>query len=569
MPDERTVNSVLAELFHNEGIHTSFMYLSEDMMNLAARIDDYDASTIIQSRHEQDAVTMADGYARHTKDIGLAVVGQGGAIGQTGSSLVTARKRGSNLLVVAPEATRTLSVDNPTTYNDPTPGIAAKDFDQTGYLRDTIEQVRSVRTPEVLVPIFKEVIRKIRLGNGPMAVTISTDVLNGDMELGGEMRSALESPTELHTDPDAVLAPGAKRIDQAVESFLDSDATKHPMVVVGRGAARETYRPDIERLAERMGAVLGTSFRGKGFFPDHPYYVGTVGETGEPLAIEYASEADYVLVLGASLNARTWDAGRLFDEDATIVHADIDDAALGRYGPIDLGIHGDAGSVAGRLADALADAGIDRSAEMWTDNLEARIAEHDPYEHVEFTDRDDALDPRRVVAEFDGILPRDRVVVVDGGHMARWVYQRVDVHSPDHLICRGDFSSIGLGLPMSIGASVGTDADTTPVLFCGDGGLLMHFQELSSAARFDIPLIIVCFNDDALAAEYHRMAPEDQFIARTEAPNLADAAAGLGCDAYRVRTPEELADIATHVDHKPDGPVVIECVVDRDVQTAM
>jgi thiamine pyrophosphate-dependent acetolactate synthase large subunit-like protein len=206
---------------------------------------------------------------------------------------------------------------------------------------------------------------------------------------------------------------------------------------------------------------------------------------------------------------------------------------------------------------------------MWTDNLEARIAEHDPYEHVEFTDKPDALDPRQVVASMDDVLPRDRVVVVDGGHMARWVYQRVDVHSPDHLICRGDFSAIGLGLPMGMGAAVGTDADTTPVLFCGDGGLLMHFQELSTAARFDVPLIVVCLNDDALAAEYHDMAPEDQPIARTAAPNIAEAAAGLGCESHRVRTMDELDAVSDRIDAKPDGPVVVECVIDRDVQTSM
>jgi thiamine pyrophosphate-dependent acetolactate synthase large subunit-like protein len=206
---------------------------------------------------------------------------------------------------------------------------------------------------------------------------------------------------------------------------------------------------------------------------------------------------------------------------------------------------------------------------MWTDNLEARIAEHEPYEHVEFTDKPDVMDPRQVVTNLDEMLPENRLAVVDGGHFSRWVYQGIRYNSPDHLICRGDFSTVGLGLPMSIGAAVGTDTDTTAVLFCGDGGLMMHFQELSTAARFEVPLIIVCFNDDSLAAEYHLMDAEDRFLARTEVPNIADAAAGLGCDSHRVRNMEELEAVGKQIDHKPDGPVVVECVVDRDVQRSM
>lgn len=567
--DERSVNVVLAELLLNEGLTTAFMYLSEDMMNMAARYADGEDATIIQSRHEQDAVTMADGFARHTKEIGVCVVGQGGAIGQTGSSLITARKRGSKLLVIAPESARTISVDNPTTYSEPSPGIAAKDFDQTGYLRDTIEQVRSVRTPEVLIPTFKEVIRKIRLGEGPMAVTIPTDLLNGSMTVPADLEGDLDTPTEIHTDPDAVVRPSQERIDRTLDAYLDSDATKHPLIVVGRGAAREEYRPAIEDLAERMGAVLGTTFRGKGFFPEHPYYVGTIGETGERLAVEYATEADFVLALGAGLNARTQDAGRLFREEATVVHADIDPAALGRYGPIDIGIHGDAKATAEMLEAALEDADIHRAEEMWTDALERRIAEFDPYSDVQFSDAPDRLDPRQLVGRLDGMLPEDRVIVVDGGHMARWVYQRVDVNAPDHLICRGDFSTIGLGLPMSMGAAVGADESTTPVLFCGDGGLLMHLQELSTVARYDLPLIVICLNDDALAAEYHRLPAEDQPIARTAAPNLTDVAAALDIEAHRVRSLDELDAIAESLESRPSGPVFVECMLDRNVQTSM
>lgn len=566
--EERPVETVLSELLLNEGLTNIFTYVSEDMMELAAELDADDATDVIHTRHEQDAIAMADGYARHTKDIGVCMVGQGGAIGQTGSALVTARKRGSNLLVVVPEPSRSTSVDNPTNYNSPSPGIAAKSFDQEAFLRDTIESVRTIRSPDIVIPTMKEAIRNLRLGKGPIAVQISTDVLNGTMTVPAELEAEVTNPVEIHTDPDTTVTPSSARIEEAIDAYLDSDATKHPLIVVGNGAAREEYRPAIEALAERMGAVLGTTFRGKGFFPDHPYYVGTVGETGNQLAIEYATEADYVLALGCGLNARTRDSGRLFRDEATLVQVDIDPSSLGRYGPIDIGIHGDARETVEMLSESLEDLGVHRADELWADDLERRISEHDPFEDATLSEKPDRIDPRLLVSELHEMLPYDRVMVVDGGHQARWVYQATDVHAPDHLICRGDFSTIGLSIPMGIGAASGTD-DETGLVFCGDGSFMMHLPEVNTAARYDIPVIFVVINDDALAAEYHRLPEGSRSIARTEAPNIAEAASALGAEAHRVTSAEDLAAIASEIGSRPDGPVVIECLVDRDIQTPL
>jgi thiamine pyrophosphate-dependent acetolactate synthase large subunit-like protein len=469
-------------------------------------------------------------------------------------------------LVIAPESARSTSVENPTEYYSPAPGIAAKDFDQNGYLRDTIEEVRSVRTPEVLIPKFKEAVRRIRLGKGPVAITVSTDVLNGSMTIPDNLLDEVQAHTRIHTDSTSVLEPGAERIESVVDALLDSDATRNPLILVGRGAADEENREAIEKLAERMGAVLGTTFRGKGFFPEHPFYVGTIGETGERLAVEFATEADFVLSLGASLNGRTKDAGRIFRDEATVVQTDIDDSALGKYGPIDIGIHGDAKPAAELLHQELQEMDIDRSDSMWTENLQHRIETHDPYADVEFSTEPALIDPRQALSYLEDQLPTDRVVTVDGGHFHNWVYETIQVNSPDRMICRGDFSSIGLGLPMALGAAAGSREQVTPILFSGDGGTMMHLQELSTAARYSIPLLIFCLNDDALAAEYHHLPPEDQPIARTEAPNLADTAETLGCESYRVTDMDELRDISHVYQSRPSHPVFIECMIDREVQ---
>ncbi len=566
---ERSVNEVIAELLYVEGTDRVFTYLSEDMMNLVAAFDKYDESSVIHSRHEQDAVAMADGFSRHTKEIGVCTVGQGGAIGQTGSALVTARKRGSNILVIVPESSRALSVDNPTPYYAPSPGIAAKNFNQEDFLHNTIETVHPVRSSEAIIPIFKKVFRELKLGNGPIAVQIPQDVLNGSMSVPDSLVPSLESPVEIHVNGDTSVRPSDKKIQETVDYYLDSDATKHPLIVVGNGAAREEYRPAIESLAERMGGVLATTFRGKGYFSEHPYYVGTIGETGNYLAVEYATEADFVLALGCGLNGRTQDSGRLFPEDATVIQVDIDPHGLGRYGQITQGIHADAGTAVQLLNDALADHDIHRADELWTEDLKTSISEYDPFADATFSDKPGRIDPRILVQRLQDILPYNRVVVCDGGHQARWVYRAIDVHSPDHLICRGDFSTIGLGLPMGMGAAVGANDDKTSVVFCGDGAFLMHLPEVSTAARYDMPLIVVVMNDDVLGAEYHRLAEESKPLGRTDSPDLAAVAEALGAEAYQVTSEADLDAIESAISERPDGPVVVECLLDREVQTSL
>lgn len=566
--NERSVNDVIAEILTVEGTDRVFTYLSEDMMNLVAAFDKYENTSVIHSRHEQDAVAMADGFARHTKEIGVCSVGQGGAIGQTGSALVTARKRGSNILVIVPESSRALSVDNPTPYSAPSPGIEAKNFNQEDFLRNTIETVHPIRSSDVVIPVFKKAFRELKLGNGPIAVQIPQDVLNGTVDVSPSMGDSLETPVEIHTDPDTSVTPSDEQIQQAVDYYLDSDATKHPLIVVGNGAAREEYRDGIESLAERMGAVLATTFRGKGYFPDHPYYAGTIGETGNYLAVEYATEADFVLALGCGLNARTQDAGRLFPPEATVIHVDIDPHSLGRYAAITQGIHADAGTAVRKLENALSEHEIHRADEMWTDDVATSIAEYDPFEDASYSDKSDRIDPRILVKRLHNILPYDRVVVCDGGHQARWVYRAIDVHEPDHLICRGDFSTIGLGLPMGMGAAVGAE-EKTPVVFCGDGAFLMHLPEVSTAARYDMPLIVVVMNDDVLGAEYHRLEAESKPLGRTDSPDLATVAEALGAEAHQVTAEEDIDAIESSINSRPSGPVVVECLVDRDVQTSL
>jgi hypothetical protein len=160
-----------------------------------------------------------------------------------------------------------------------------------------------------------------------------------------------------------------------------------------------------------------------------------------------------------------------------------------------------------------------------------------------------------------------RAVAIDAGHFSRWVLDAVEVPSPDRFVWTVDFASIGQGVPAGNGAAVGSDAAAT-VAFCGDAGCMMSLQEIETAARHDLPVTFVVFNDEALGAELHSMlttAFDGAETAEIEAPEFADVAESLGARGETVRSVDDLRAIGDGI--VPEGgPLVVDCKVDPSVR---
>jgi thiamine pyrophosphate-dependent acetolactate synthase large subunit-like protein len=365
---------------------------------------------------------------------------------------------------------------------------------------------------------------------------------------------------------DARVQPDERSLSEAVELYLDSDATKPPVILAGEGAVKSGAKESILSLAEQTNALLATTIQSRGYFSDHPFSVGLVGTLGSNVANEYIADADYLLSIGASLNEHTTDAGRLINDQAKVVHIDNDAASINRYEPVDLGIQGDAKITSELLVAALREEGIDRSGAFWTEQTKQRLSGGFPFGDIEESDRDGRIDPRVLIEALDEQLPEDRLVVTDAGHFATWVVDGIDFGSVNDFIWTLDFTSIGLGLPMGVGAAR-ADSDRVCVAFCGDAGFMMSLQELETATRNDIPLIVVVMNDDSLGAEHRqaRKAGLSGEAARISAPDFEDVAASLGADGYTVR---DRSDVAAIEDALADGSkkqLVIDCKIDKDV----
>lgn len=540
-----------ADLFAEEGVDTVFTLLSEEIIEFVSEMEDNrgDAFRVVHSRHEQGAAAMADGFSRAGDDIGVCVVGRGPAIAQTGTSLVTASNNGSRVLYVVPETRRTTAHDG-------------KGFAQTTFLETMVGEVDSVRSPERVVPALSDAIYRLRAGEGPIAVQIPTDVLAA--EVPDDSVEARAGHAEAPQDPR--LQPDPAAVEAAIDRYLDSDATKAPVVLAGRGAVASGAKEAIEALAERLGAYLVTSLRAMGYFSDHPFGLGFAGDLGSDLANEYVMEADFVLAFGASVNHHTVDAGHLLSEGTKVVHVDADPGHIGRFTEVDVGIVGDARTTAEALAGSLDELGIDRAEEFWTETVRRRVEEHDQLTDRAFEDVPGTVDPRDLIRALDDALPAGRRVVTDVGHAASWVFDGLTLEPSDHLLWTVDFLSLGQALPMSVGAAL-AEEERTCIAFCGDGGLMMVLQELETAARNDVPLVVVVFNDEALGAEYHmaRIRGYSGEAGQLAAPDLAAVASDLGATGHTVRSVEDVEALAGVLGGELTGPVVLDCRVNPEV----
>lgn len=541
----------IIKILQNENIDTVFTLLSEENQHLISEIQQTDADIrVVHTRHEQGAVAMADGYSRVNDTIGVAIVGRGPAVAQTATGLGTARKRGSNLLVLVPEPTFAATND-------------VKQFEQEAFLKTTIGNVVSIRSENLLIPELQHAFRLLRANNGPVAVQVSMDLLNDELKAPGE---SIAENAGSSMDRPSTLCPDESRINEAVDIFLDSDVKRPPVILAGRGATHPEAVTALGDLAEHTSAFLTTTLQGRGLFSEHPFSVGFVGTWGSNLANEFLNRSDCIFAVGCSLNDFTTDSGSLIRDEAKIIHIDTDATSLGRYTPVDIGLHGDAAQTTTALVRELDRRQINRDGELWTEKKRERIKNQSPWSESDFSSAEGKVDPRALMQALDRLLPDNRVVIGDGGHHMRWVLDGLSIEHPHQYIWTIDFGSIGLGVPIGIGRAVGSE-DEVCVTVCGDGGFMMALQEIDTAVRHEVPIIFVVMNDGALGEEYHNLAKAGRNTESTliPSPDLAGVARKLGAAGHTVGSIEEIDALGDELGKKPAGPVVIDCKIDGDV----
>jgi len=533
MHDSRIVPvfQALAEDVHVLGVRVVFGLMSDDTAVFAVTLDGLGVR-FVGARHENNAIAMAEGYAYATGELGVALIGRGPATANGLHAAVAASRMGSKVLVIYGDAAVQSGAVN-------TIGPDYKGFNAQAVLGAAGRQT------------LRDAVAAANQGS-LAALLLPTNVQMMNVEVSGEA-----------TPPPVVTAQPAGARGQSIAAAVALlGKSRRPLIVAGMGAHRAGAKAALVALAEKAGALLMTSARGKDMFHGHPYNLGILGSFSHTMGRRMMDQADCVLVFGAGLNFLTMSFGAAIPP-VPLIQVDTVRAHIGRWTTADVAVVGDARVVAEQLRAALPERRADDRPFHGAETL-ASIAAFDITRDFEAAHTARTVDPRALGVELDTLLPRDRNVVYDAGNFLG-VLPYLTVPTPGHLKMTSEFASIGLGFGTALGVAKGRPGTPT-VLIIGDGGFLMTMSELETAIREDLPLIIVLMNDCAYGAELHFLAMRKLPVGKSVFPDVdfASVAEAFGFRAYTIRTLGELRALGP-VLSKPDGPILLDCKVNAEI----
>jgi thiamine pyrophosphate-dependent acetolactate synthase large subunit-like protein len=491
---------------------------------------------LISARHECNAASMADAYAKATGELTLVSVHSGPGLTNALTGIGEAAKSRTPLLVLAGDV--------------PTGQVRNNFYIEQGEMVRAVGAVSErLHTPgSAREDALRAVTRALR--------DRQTVVLSMPLDVQNAMLASNLPPLELPPAPGR-LYPDPQAVERLADALLRA---QRPLIIGGRGAVISGAEAALVALADSVGALLATSVCGHGLFAGNPWSVGISGGFSSPVADELIAESDFILAFGASLTQWTTKRGKLIAPGAVVAQVDIDAPKLGYQMPVGIAVQGDAQATAQALLAEIGERGGKEGSGRRSNAMRERIRAGDNH-HFPHPDEStpEFIDPRALSKAVDTILPEDRVVASDSGHFCGWVPRYLRVPNARASCLSHSFQSVGLGLPSAIGLALANPGKLA-VLGTGDGGFLMSMADMETAVRLGLRLCILVYNDASYAAEVHYFGKQgfSTDIVRFPATDFVSVARGFGARGATVRKVTDLEPVKAWVAEGSPGVFVID-----------
>jgi thiamine pyrophosphate-dependent acetolactate synthase large subunit-like protein len=512
----------LARRFRDERVDTVFVLTGDGNMFWEAAFSEFDGARTIHVRHEHCALAMATAYARKTGTLGVASVTCGPGLTQTMTALTTAARARIPLLVYAGET----SLDSP--WNN-------QWIDQGPLVRATGAEYIAVHSLQTLPRLLSQAFYTARVDRRPVVLAVPMDLQQRMMTVpdGREVAASIEVA--------APRTPRRPHADDIANAAARLRASRRPVIVAGRGAAAAEAVSACVELADRCDAALATTLPVRGLFAGHPRSIGVCGGYAHPATKEAIGQSDLVLVVGASLTEFTTEYGRLLTPEKT-VHVDESPAGINHGSFVSsLAVAADAELGLRALLAELTSSGH-RGGGGWDVTVYAKRVRTEPADATAYDIEDGVLDPRQVIATLHGQIPDQWECVNGAGHSGYFATHMPDRPAARFLTIR-EFGAVGNGVSYAAGVAVARP-DTPVVLFEGDGGVMMHAQELETLRRYGLRILICVLNDGAFGSEVHKLRAHGLNTAGAVygRNDMARMARGYGIRGRLIRRLDELAE---------------------------
>ena len=544
---DMTGSQILLESLKREGVDTLFGYPGGAVINIYDDLFDSEIRHVL-TRHEQAAVHAADGYARCTGKVGVALATSGPGATNTVTGIATAYMDSIPLVVI------TGQVPTPLIGND-----AFQEADMCGITRPCTKHNFLIKDIRDLARTVKEAFYIARTGRpGPVLIDLPKDV---------------QVATHAFSYPDKVNLRGYKptysgnirQIEKAAGLILQA---RKPVLYIGGGINLSAANDELLKLAELAQIPVATTLMAMSAFPQgHPLALGMLGMHGTFYANMSVTDCDLLIAVGARFDDRV--TGRIdsFAEQAKVIHVDIDPTSIRKNVEVDLPIVGDLKDVLGKMFGTLQkkpeqlEQLIERTGE-WR----AMIASWKDKHPMAYRPSKSVIKPQLVIEKLRELTEDDAIITTEVGQHQMWAAQFFQFTRPRTFLTSGGLGTMGFGLPAALGAQVAYP-DRQVIDISGDGSFQMNSQELATLVQYQLPVKIAILNNNYLGMvrQWQQMFFDKRYSQTPlEVPidfiKLAEAYGATGLQATRV---DDVEDTIRQALETP-GPVLMNFKVSRE-----
>jgi acetolactate synthase-1/2/3 large subunit len=541
---------ILIEALIQEGVDSIFGYPGGAVLHIYDELwRARDRITHYLVRHEQGAVHMAEGYARASGRVGVALVTSGPGATNALTGIANAYLDSTPIVVITGQV--------------PTPLIgtdAFQEVDTVGITRSCVKHNYLVRNVSDLAGIVHEAFHLARTGRpGPIVIDIPKDV--------SAARTSYSRLTNISFPfIERTASPESRVFEQATEAIVRAE---RPVLYVGGGIVNSGAASALLALAEELQLPVTPTLMGLGGFPSvHPLCLNMLGMHGTYAANMAVAESDLLIAVGVRFDDRVTGKLATFAPQARVIHIDIDPANVGKNRAPEISLIADARVALAGLLEKIKSLGqdeINRSVQRRTLWWE-RIRAWQRAQPLRFSGSTDHIKPQSVIRELHRLTQGDALIVTDVGQHQMWAAQFYPFKRSRQWITSGGLGAMGFGVPAGIGAQL-VVGDQLVVSVVGDGGFQMTNQELATAVQYNLPIKVLIMNNGYLGMvrQWQEMFYDRAYseVDLAVSPDFVKLAEAYGAFGVRATQPHELSDaLAAGLSHK--GVAVMDIVVSKE-----
>ena len=534
---------IIIEALREEQVTHVFGYPGGAVLHIYDAIYKQKDITHILARHEQGAVHEADGYARASGKVGVAIVTSGPGLTNAVTGIATAHADSIPLVVISGQVPSVLI------GND-----AFQEVDAVGITRPCVKHSFLVKDVTELALTIKKAFHIARSGRpGPVLIDVAKDVTGAftDFNYPDEVSLRSYQPTvEGHVG----------QIKRALKSLKKA---KRPVLYFGGGVILDNAHAELIDVARRLHLPVTGTLMGLGGYPGNdPQFLGMLGMHGTYEANMAMHHADVLFAVGARFDDRVTGDVNKFCPHAEIIHVDIDPSSISKNVTVHIPIVGSVRAVLGEMLHQMGEETADpaHTADWW-----AQIAKWRAVDSLKYETDGERIKPQQVIETLYKLTGGRAIIASDVGQHQMWAAQYFPFHEPRRWINSGGLGTMGFGYPAAIGAKIARPEED---VYCitGDGSIQMMIQEMTTALQYQVPVKILCLNNGYLGMvrQWQEFFYGRRYSMSTMdvQPDFIKLAAAYGHSGVCIERPADLEPALRDIIAQKDKTIFVDIITD-------